>query len=321
MKRCLVGMPVLTVCLAGTTAQAQLVPWRTFSDPDSTSVCDLVNTDDAELVVLLNSDRLVLVTGTDSELVNTEVTSSGNVLIDGDPFGFIDFATDAEGFRTLWWMSFTGRVIHLDGITLVPSESDVFPLDVATVPCDACPFWDDGAICTCIRDSECDDFDECTQDECDPLGGCDHVPVICAGEDACRTGTCDPIMGCVFADVVCEDDDDPCADAFCDPVEGCLIVETICESDGDPCTDEVCSGGDCVIIENSDACSDGDRCTSNDRCRDGVCRGTPVSNCDDDGGGGGGPVIVLCGESMAMAFMLTFTGLLATGAARRRRSV
>lgn len=336
------GIAAYTLCMGASHANAQLVPWRVFSDPNSTSACDVVNTDDAELVVLLNSDRLVLVTGEDTELANTEVTSSGDVFINGVSFGIIEFATDAEGFRTLWWMSFTGRAIHLDGVTLVPSESDTFPLDVANVPCDACPFWDDGSICVCSRDIDCDDFDECTIDDCDPLGGCTHIPVICELDDRCATAICDPVEGCLAIDLrdecddgdactiddVCVDgecrgtaviciDDDPCTDEACDSQTGCVIVEADCD-DNNECTDDSCAGGDCILVENTDRCNDGDSCTSNDRCDGGVCSGTSIDNCNDNGGGG--PVIVLCGPNAGLAMMLTFSGLLATGAMRRRLS-
>lgn len=308
------GVIAAVLGMAPLAAQGQLIPWRVFADQQSTSVCDLVNAANVEAVVLLNSRRLVLVTGTDTELVNTEVLNSGEVLIDGDSFGFIEFATDADGFRTLWWVSLTGRAMQVDGLTGLPSESNLFPQDFANVPCDACPFWDDGSICTCITDSDCDDFDECTVDECDPLGGCDHVPVFCADNDACTEDICDPVEGCLFVAIVCNDND-PCTDDVCDARLGCLFVEDDCD-DGNPCTDEVCIDGVCVVSDNTRACNDGNRCTTNDRCRNGECVGTPVANCDT--GGGGGPVFVICGNSVAMAMGLTLFGLFSTVAIRRR---
>lgn len=335
------GIAALALGISALVAQAQLVPWRVFADPDSTSVCDLVNAANVELVVLLNSDNLTIVTGADTDLVNTEVLNSGEVLIDGDSFGFIEFATDDEGFRTLWWLSLTGRVIEVDGITGAPSESEFFPSDFANVPCDACPFWDDGEICTCISDSECDDFDECTIDDCDQLNGCSHIPVVCEVDDRCATAICDPNEGCLVVDLreECDDgdectvddlcvdgecigleaecdDNDPCTDDLCDSELGCIFTEVLCDDDNE-CTDETCVAGLCVTVDNLDRCNDGDSCTSNDRCRDGTCSGTPIENCDDDGGG---PVIVLCGNNAALTMMLTFSGLVATGALRRRRS-
>jgi len=299
-------------------AHAQLVPWRVFSDPDSTSVCDVVNATNAELVVLIDSRRLVIVTGTDTELVNTEVLNSGEVLIDGDSFGFIEFATDAEGFRTLWWVSLTGRAIEVDGFTGAPSVSDLLPAGFANIPCDACPFWDDGSICTCVVDSECDDFDECTIDQCDVLGGCSHFELLCETGDRCTEAFCDPVEGCVVADVVC-DDNDPCTEDLCDSQLGCVVIDEDCD-DNNECTDDFCDEEGCFHVEHTDRCNDGDPCTSNDRCSSGVCSGTTISNCGN-GGGGGGPVFVICGNSAGMAMMLTFSGLVATGALRRRRSM
>lgn len=249
------GVAACTLFLGTARVNAQLVPWRVFADPDSASVCDLVNAANAELVVLLNSDTLTIVTGTDTELVNTEVANDGEVFISNLSFGFIEFATDADGFRTLWWVSITGRVMEVNGITGTPRESEFFPEDFANVPCDACPFWDDGTICTCILDRDCDDFDECTLDNCDPLGGCEHIEIFC-------------------------DDDDSCTDDVCDPNEGCIFAEVVCD-DNNPCTDEACLGGDCVVVDLDEACDDGDECTVDDLCIDGECLGIEVS-CDDD---------------------------------------
>lgn len=314
------GIAVWVLGLFGTAAQAQLIPWRVFSDaPRSDSVCDLVNAANAELVVLIDTRHLVIVNGEDIELPNTEVLNSGEVLIDGDSFGFIEFATDHEGFRTLWWVSANNRVIDVgfDGLDITVSESSLGPESFERVPCNACPFWDDGSICTCVVDSECDDFDECTIDQCDVLGGCSHFELLCETGDRCTEAFCDPVEGCVVADVVC-DDNDSCTEDLCDSQLGCVVIDVDCD-DNNECTDDFCDEEGCFHLEHTDRCNDGDPCTSNDRCSSGVCSGTTISNCGN-GGGGGGPVFVICGNSAGMAMMLSFSGLVATGALRRRRS-
>lgn len=93
------------------------------------------------------------------------------------------------------------------------------------------------------QDSECDDGSLCTFDQCNPKVGCTHQPVTCAGGNACLIASCDPAQGCVYEGVDCDDGID-CTDDYCDPVKGCQNsvsqdAYSICE-DGDPCTKESC---------------------------------------------------------------------------------
>lgn len=122
-------------------------PWETFVDDVSTSACDVVNASNVELVVLHETGELAVVTGIDATLSGTEVDGAGNVFFDGTPAGFITFAEDGDGLRSLWWVSLTGRVIELDGLSGNPIESDSFPDDFRGAGCDACDFWDDQTIC------------------------------------------------------------------------------------------------------------------------------------------------------------------------------
>jgi hypothetical protein len=128
-------------------AGAQIVPWDVFEDTLSDSVCDVVNAANAELVVLSDTGQLVIVTGLDVTLEDTFVDLSGFVFFEGLPVGLIDFAEDGDGFRTLWWTSLTGRVVDVSGFTGEPAETELFPSDISGVPCDACDFWDDPAVC------------------------------------------------------------------------------------------------------------------------------------------------------------------------------
>lgn len=140
------------VVLVGSAAMAQTPPWDIFDDAQSTSTCDLVNASDTELVVL-RTGELAIITGRDVTLADSFVNDQGDVFIGNDQFGFISFATDADGFRTLWWTSLTGRVLDIDGLTLEINETDKFPDDFADVPCGVCDsgLWD-------IR-ADCDDID------------------------------------------------------------------------------------------------------------------------------------------------------------------
>jgi|GEM_PF-2888924 len=181
---------------------------------------------------------------------------------------------------------------------------------------------DDGNACTlgdvcqggaCVPGAarDCDDGEGCTNDGCDPVSGCFHVPTsgacddgdACTTADSCASGTCagvptscndqnpctadacDPVTGCVGA---------PLSGGGCDDGDGCTVddvcVEGVCVGtplnaggcdDGDPCTDDACdAAGGCVHTPNAAACDDGDPCTEGDRCGAGGCAGT-VSSCDD----------------------------------------
>ena len=138
-------------------AFAQIAPWEIFQDDPniSTSTSEIINTADAELVLLRATGELVIVTGPDNILQGAFVDVNDDVILDGQFFGFIAFDDDADGFRTLWWLSSTGRVIGLDETTgtPIPFVTDEFPSDFADVPFDACDFWDDRTLCATFDSS------------------------------------------------------------------------------------------------------------------------------------------------------------------------
>jgi hypothetical protein len=138
----------------GASSLAQGVPWEIYEDePISSSVCDVVNAANAELVVLADTGQFVIVTGDDVTLEDTLVDFDGFVYLETgipgllDAVGYIGFAEDGDGYRTLWWTSLTGRVVSVDGFTGEPTETDLFPSDFYGVPCDACDYWDDPLAC------------------------------------------------------------------------------------------------------------------------------------------------------------------------------
>lgn len=126
---------------------AQTLPWNLYADDASASVCDAVNAANAELVVLSATGQLVLVTGEDLTLQDSFVDADGFVYFEGSQAGVIGFALDGDGFRSLWWTSLTGHVVHVDGFTGAPSETDFLPLDFSDAACDACDYWDDRLLC------------------------------------------------------------------------------------------------------------------------------------------------------------------------------
>lgn len=148
MKRSVLVL-VGVVVIGATSASNAQVSWDVFEDAQSTSACDIVNTTGNELVVLSSTNELMLVGGVDTILSDTFVDADSFVFFLGDPAGSIEFAEDADGFRTLWWLAFDGRAIELDALTLEPLVSDLFPEDFTNVDCDACDFIDNPPIGVC----------------------------------------------------------------------------------------------------------------------------------------------------------------------------
>jgi len=142
-----VVLVVSVLLLAGAPALGD-VPWDVFEDTQSDSVCDVVNVDNHELVVLSDTGELVIVDGADTILTGTFVDWWGDVYYFDEPFGYIAFDLDEDGFRTLWWLGPSGYVVNVDAFTGTLYETDWIPLDYGNVPCDACDFWDDPADCT-----------------------------------------------------------------------------------------------------------------------------------------------------------------------------
>ena len=103
----------------------------------------------------------------------------------------------------------------------------------------------------------CDDGDVCTEDTCDPVGGCQHTPIQgccnydyeCDDQDACTTDICEANV-CVNIPIDCDDGND-CTQDSCDSATGCV---NDCQ-EGTPCNDnnpdtdnDQCKldGGNCV---------------------------------------------------------------------------
>ena len=220
------GLLVFWLSMGQGLAKAQ--PWDLFIDSQSSSQCDLVNADNAQLVVLTDTGQLVIVTQADVTLVDTFVDLDGNVFFEGQQAGFIDFADDGDDFRTLWWTGLTGQVVVLDPFTSVPAAGNFFPEDFFDVPCDACPFWDDPSACSiivdCIVNADCADGDVCTNDAC-IAGVCVHISnlascddgLFCTLVDSCLDGVCVGFGdSCPFLE--CDEFENVCFDPGLPPV-------------------------------------------------------------------------------------------------------
>ena len=169
---------------------------------------------------------------------------------------------------------------------------------LADMPCDdndACTIGDQCIEGECISGQgvvTCNDFNDCTADECDagagciyPLNGnpcCINDINICDDKDPCSIDTCNVDTGaCIYLpnDGECTDknactENDVCSGGTCqgEPVD--------CDDDN-PCTDDFCLQAiGCVHNPVNAACDDGSVCTLNDWCNEGVCSGTKV-NCND----------------------------------------
>ncbi len=137
-------------------------------------------------------------------------------------------------------------------------------------PCQPEGICFDGGTCAaaiCVGDipKVCDDENPCTEDSCDPDGGCITIPLagLCEDGDSCTMDDECIDAVCTGAPVDCEDDN-PCTADSCDPKTGCLHTnqDGECE-DGDPCTvGDTCVGGGCAADQNICECYEDSDCAA-----------------------------------------------------------
>ena len=177
---------------------------------------------------------------------------------------------------------------------------------------DECTLEDECVDGSCMggKQANCNDYNPCTEDSCDPASGCLHQPADGACEDGnfCTTGDHCADGACAPGGVLDCKDENICTDDSCDPALGCLHVmnKAPC-SDGDmcttgdqcqlgqcqpgpalvcndqnPCTDDSCSPlAGCQFLPNQAGCDDNNECTSQDHCNAGWCAGAAVL-CSDN---------------------------------------
>jgi hypothetical protein len=315
--RSMIGWGIVVAALFGGAAQAQAPLWDTFQDSFSSANCDLVNAGNAELVVLSDTGELVIVTGTDIVVVGSFVDVDLNVFLGILPFGIIDFATDDDGFRTLWWMTLTGTVVDIDPFTLEPNDSGLLPSDFSSVPCDACPLWDEPLDCgvVVIIDFDLDGIP-------DVIDLCPDTPL---GENV-------NLAGCACFELDSDDDGfDDCDDScpHTPPFEevdfdGCACFEIDSDDDGVDDCDDFCpdTPGDELTDLDGCSCSQITECfCSGDEDADGIgdcvdqCPDTPF-NTDVDLDGCSvvvvvqpPPIFISCGNFGSLTLAMTFCGL------------
>ena len=170
----------------------------------------------------------------------------------------------------------------------------------------------DGSFCT-LNDAcaagvcqgsqtNCDDGNPCTNDDCDPVSGCVYLPNaascndgdLCTEGDVCQGGACvgtpNPECICnVTADCADFDDGNLCNGTLMCEDGACVVDEaTIKSCDpalGSACTEVYCeaTSGQCKVKDTLDgtACDDQSACTANDVCNAGACLGAPLTCVDE----------------------------------------
>jgi len=200
------------------------------------------------------------------------------------------------------------------------------------LPCsdgDACTTADacSGGACIGGPPPNCNDGNPCTDDACNPAGGCTHTnnTAPCSDGSFCTTGDTCSAGSCVGGPPSNCNDGNPCTDDACNPSSGCTHTNNALPcSDGAFCTvGDVCAGGACTgtprdcnsagdqchtgtcdegldqcvgpAKPNGSPCNDGDVCTTGETCTSGSCGGgTPTvcaacETCDATGGCQVGP--------------------------------
>lgn len=313
-----INRPILSagigVLMSG-VAVGQGLPWFQYLDTQSGSLCDVVNATNLELVVLDPTGELASITGIDVMFVDTFVDESGSVYFQGIPAGFIDFAEDGDGFRTLWLFSPFGDVADVDRFTGEPTPTGLLPSDFVDVPCDACLFWDEPEECL---DSDLDGVE-------DAFDWCPHTPLDEIVDD----------FGCSCSEL---DDDqdgidnciDLCPDTPLDLIaeaDGCACEELDDDFDGINDCFDLCPNTPWDELPDIDGCS----CSELDDDDDGVsncidlCPQTPrtarvdILGCTIDDSDDG-VVINLCGSFGATIFAVMLCGLASMRSGLGRRS-
>ena len=196
--------------------------------------------------------------------------STGDCMHEAEPYEYICYGAtqeDAQG------KCFDSNLCTLDscdfGDEFEPWDSPGDPEFDPT--CDEeHPDWPDCSpkppnVYSCLSlPRNCDDYDKCTVDSCDPESGCLHefnwdsltcMDCIendhCADGDVCTEEYCDWEFDiCVYPQKDCNDSD-PCTIDTCLPGEGC-------HHEWDPW----CPEGDPCLTDDPSECDDGDACTT-----------------------------------------------------------
>ncbi|UCE58600.1 MAG: hypothetical protein JSU63_14290 [Phycisphaerales bacterium] len=211
----IIGLGLLSILAACGSASADTVPWELFvDDPDvSDSQCDVINAGTVTLLAILPSRELEIIG--EGVIDGSYVDTNGDVSFDDLSVGFLSFAEDGDGYRTLWWLSETDgelRIVDVIGSPPEPVVTTYVPSEFINVPCGACELeaMEDSIYCVepeCLEDIDCYDGNECTDDVCDSDGECRYFDNTdscndgdaCTQFDFCLDGVCagEEIEDCV----------------------------------------------------------------------------------------------------------------------------
>lgn len=168
-----------------------------------------------------------------------------------------DVAVNLDVYNILTGPTRTFDVIGPSGQCGQDSDCDDFDdctedlCDTETAACNYTPIV--GCATACFVDSDCDDGDDCTVDACDSNQNCSHTL-----DPACSNLACDDNAGCIGA---------PCVDGFC--------CDTLCDGVCEACN---LSGneGTCTAITNladPETCEAPRTCDSAGNCAMDACGG------------------------------------------------
>ena len=151
--------------------------------------------------------------------------------------------------------------------------------DGNTITGDCC-----SAICTFeAMGSSCSDATVCTTgDQCDGVGICTGTALMCDDSNGCTDDTCDPVGGCEFPpnSAACDDGDACTSGDICSAGSCSSGLPLLCD-DANVCTDDRCDPeSGCSFVSNSVACDDGSACTLG-TCDEGRCLSGSAPDCDD----------------------------------------
>ena len=151
-----------------------------------------------------------------------------------------------------------------DGQTCTDTDMCLNGICIGTDNCMAPEMCINGICTTCGMDSDCNDFNPCTDDSCnagtcintDNSAPCDDGD-LCTENDMCSLGSCQP-----GTPIICN-------------------TPGLCEASMGVCIEGLCSY---PAATDGTSCDDSDICTENDMCISGICQGT-TGACDSDGDG------------------------------------
>jgi hypothetical protein len=144
-----------------------------------------------------------------------------------------------------------------------------------------------GCVYSAADNVLCDDGNNCTTGDKCLSGKCIGTGTkTCDDNNPCTTDDC--AGGCKYTNNTskCDDDGNPCTNDVCASgacTHPAAFNNLPCgASTGNPCIEGICQSGKCNgVSQEGKLCNDSDACTSNDKCTNGVCKGSAFKNCDD----------------------------------------